>query len=438
MTSRPAEDAADLSPSAGGPGGPGGPSWLRLFLGRRWKAVLVAALASAALAWVAGLQFGQDFWRSEGILVYTTLPVRDLDKGLYVPPSAQTMLALIKSPGNLESLRKEFGLALPLRVLEERIKVTQPHNTEMIQITLDWPDPKDGAAMVNRLMALHTLQAAAMRKDAVAATLLTVAQAHHECDDKFKAAQEKYDTFVAATKFNGIKLEAERTEKEIATLEMGLMLARHDCDSCRARQRKVGAAKAGAGGPGAAPEGDAVASGFEASYAPLKSQLSELLEAEQEKLTEAGKKFVAKRKEYAQMLSLIRDRAASRAEVEKVFDEMNLLTLQRENSSKAIERYRQEIDALPAQYAAGQEAAVKGDLEEAQKTMAQLQGAVETKYRRAAELAPLLHQEEALARAVKECRDDRRLLDGQLEGLRQLRDAAPTEFTVAAPAAPAA
>src|SRR5262245_38051552 len=121
------------------------PGWLAVPL-KHWKATLAASLVCALVAWVVGMQLRQPLWRSQGVLIYTPLPIAEDQNGVYTPPTPQTVIALVKSPNHLEALRTEFNLSVPVRFLEAQFRVTQPLNTQTIEITFDWPEPETGAA----------------------------------------------------------------------------------------------------------------------------------------------------------------------------------------------------------------------------------------------------------------------------------------------------
>lgn len=405
---------------------------------RRWKLVLVATLLGGALAWGVGTFCQQVLWRSQGVLVYTPLPVPETQKGVYTAPTAQTLLALVKSPRNLQAVRSEFEIAAPPQVLDELIRVTQPRNAELIEIALDWPEPGQGAAIVNRLMELHVREVAGLRKNKVGATLANLEREDRANEYRLGAAQQEHDRFLAAASVADPKAEAERLDKDVSALEQALEAARQDREHCLARAERLDAfvrdPKAQVAVEKASEGSGDVLDG---NYLGMKMQLLDTLRGEQGKLAETDKKLEAKEREYDEALLLASRGITSRSEVEKLRDEVALLTLQKANSTKAIRHHSEKLGSLPRQYAAGKKAELADQSEGLRVKAAQVESALEVRRKQAKEAGAVLRKADALAKKVKEAEAERRELQGQLTALRQLRDTDAKEFAVAAPATPA-
>src|ERR1700678_408741 len=75
--------------------------WVLPVLVRRWRFlalwVLVWTLVSAGVAF----KFKKETWETTGTLVYTSLPLPDGQKDLYIGPDIKTLASLVKSPQTL-------------------------------------------------------------------------------------------------------------------------------------------------------------------------------------------------------------------------------------------------------------------------------------------------------------------------------------------------
>src|SRR5262249_43288974 len=155
--------------------------------------------------------------------------------------------------------------------------------------------------------------------------------------ERLAAARAEYQQFLARTRFHDVKAEADRTDKELLALEVAANVARRECEDCRARLAKWDEAAKGPARPVSADAlTESAADEIDKPYVGRKRQLLDALKAEETKLAEADKKLEAKRRDYATVLSLWNKGGASRADVEKAHDEVQLLTLQKENSAKLV------------------------------------------------------------------------------------------------------
>ena len=153
---------------------------------RHWKLTLVWGVLCAAAAWYVGDRFKTLTWQSEGTLICTPPTLPENQKAAYASPNPDTLVNLVKEPNNLEALRREFGLAMPARELDKRIKVSRPSNSDTIAVSLDWPEPQAGAALVNRLMSLHAAATVGLRKKRTEEAAASVQGAIKEARAKFE------------------------------------------------------------------------------------------------------------------------------------------------------------------------------------------------------------------------------------------------------------
>jgi hypothetical protein len=424
-------------PGTGKPNSPEPPRFLTVPL-KYWRVTLAITLVCATLAWLLGLGLRQPLWRSQGVLIYTPLPIPEDQKGVYTPPTPQTVIALVKCPNHLEALRSEFGLGVPVRVLDAQFRVTQPPSTQTIEIMFDWPEPETGAAMVNRLMQLQIEHVAKLRRATTGEQLNSTVRNLASCTERLTTARADYQQFMSQNRFHDVKAEAERIDKELSALEVAAEVIRQEHDNCLAQLTKWEEASKTPAGPDAQQAlRESAADELDKPYVNRKRQLLDALKAEETKLAETDKKAEAKRRDYGYILPLMNRGAVSRSEAEKLHDEMQLLYLQKENSTKLVNRYKEELSSFPTQFATGKQGELKEQLATLAKKVTAAQVALETKERRAKELALVLRQEAPLSRKVKEVEEDHRRMLAQEALLRQLHESEAKEFAVAASATPA-
>ncbi len=184
----------------------------------------------AAVAWYVGDRFKQLSWQSEGTLIYTPPALPESQKGVYASPNPDTLMSLVREPNNLETLCREFGLTMQVRDLDKRIKVSRPSNSDMIVVSLTWPEPVAGAALVNRLMALEAASTVNLRKKKTDQAAISLQGAIKEARQKYEDAKAEQTAFLASQAGRDPQAEATRVAAEIVTLEASLLAVAGECE----------------------------------------------------------------------------------------------------------------------------------------------------------------------------------------------------------------
>jgi hypothetical protein len=402
---------------------------------RHWKVALAVILVSGALAWVVGLSFRQVLWRTQGVLIYAPLPLPASQKGAYSPPSPQTLIALVKSPKNLETLRSELGLAVPARVLDEQIRVNQPRNADLIEVSLDWAEPEMGATIVNRLMELHVRGVAALRKSQLGDTIISLEREQKATEDRLVSAREEYDGLLSATTSHDLAAEVDRKERECEGLEQAIGTARQTQERYAAQIQRLETFIHDPKPPSASEKGLEVPAGvLDAQYLSIERSILDALHTEKGKLAETEKKLQLKERELKDDLGRVDRGIVSKSEVEKLRDEIAILVLQNENGTKAVAHCNQQLQSLARQHAAGKKTAFTDEIEAGRLKISQMEKTLEGVRKQSKDLVALLRKADILTKRIKEIDEERIQLRDQSAALRHLRDTDVNEFTVAAPA----
>ena len=422
---------ADLSLPSSPSATAGKPTWLEA-LTRNRRLLAAGVLASAALAGLAVLFLGQDLWQAEGSLLYRPAELPGYQRHIYSPPSANTVVALVKLPEHLEALVTEFNLAMTPQALGRQFQLSKAPGTEIISVALDWPEPAKGAALVNRLMELHVEYVDRLRRKKIQDHLASLEANEKELAAKLAADKKEHVQIRVSSHGDDLKLEMNRLFMELSTFEIGLHSLRNRTERYTQQIAKLDRGiKAGlAGGTSVTHSAENV----EAFDSP-KSSLKRMIAEEQDKRRELAKDYEAAVQEYKATEMLARANAISRTEVAKLQREVEKLREKWNNSGERIARFQDELRLLPAQQAQAQKANLESQLEETRQEEAQLEATLATKRQRYDEIKALYAREEDLAQKEKELEGDYRKVRDDLRALRQFQSSAPRECTVLTPAA---
>jgi Mrp family chromosome partitioning ATPase len=189
---------------------------------RHWQLTLAGAGFSAAIAVIVGLTFSAKSWRAEGVLVYTQVPLTEARRGSYSPQKLETLIALIKSTSDLETLRQEFDLPMTVEVLNKMLKVEQATRAESVAVSVEWGDRETGAAIVNRLMELHIRHVNSIQKAKVDATMATLQSQLKEFQTERDTARADLLDFQTKKDIVDITKDRDRLDKDVAEAEKEL------------------------------------------------------------------------------------------------------------------------------------------------------------------------------------------------------------------------
>jgi hypothetical protein len=429
------ESTADpLLPSspASGAGGVG----IVAILLRRWKLLAVCALFSAALGFVVGERFCLKTWQAEGTLLFSPYPVPDTLRGIYNPPSSQTLITLVKSPNNLEQLRHDFDLEVPVKVLDRQFKVTQPQNAEMVTVTLDWAEPNAGAAMINRLMELHIRHIADLRKAKVAESLRNLDESLERSGKKLAKARKAYGDFETRVGIFNIPAEASRLDLEISSQEQSLAIPRTALRNLLGQQAKleeyVDSLATGSARAVQPPQGNNGDRPIEAR----RTALRDLIQTNEFKFIESTKEYESKLQTYSKLKAHARLRIVSKADLEKAKLELDLARIRRDNTAAAIEKFKAEIKTLPMAFAELRRSDLRQQIAATRLEIVSIEQSIAAKRKEARRMTVLAKQVEPLLKAVKDAEEEKALLQLQLQTLDRMNRQEATEFVIETPAVP--
>ena len=394
-------------------------------LARNWMPLTAWGLLCAAAAWYLGDRLKTLTWQAEGTLICTAPTLSESQKAAYAPLNPDTLISLVKEPNNLEALRREFGLAMPARELDKRIKVSRPSNSDMIVVSLDWPEPQAGAALVNRLMSLHAAATVGLRKRRTEEAAAAVRAATQEARAMYDHAVAEQAAFLAAQAGRDPQADAARVGAEIATLEASLLAVNGECEDCERRLKGPAGADAAGLEPGSV-------------LYQRRTQLRDALETEKGALAEGETALASKRQEHDAAARFVVNNIIPRADFDKLTGELEACRQRVQNSRDAIKRYEQELSDLPTQAAALQKAQWKQRLDDKRREATLLQSAVAAKRGQAEEAAEQLRRAAPLAEKVKDAKAELEQYEAQATALRQLHDSDAEEVAILTAAAPAA
>lgn len=189
---------------------------------RHWQLTLAGVVVSAAVAVLVGLAFSAKSWKAKGVLVYTQVPLTEARRGSYSPQKLETLIALITSDSDLETLRQEFDLPLTVEALNKMIKVEQATRAESVSVSVEWGDRDTGAAIVNRLMELHIRHVANIQKGKVEETMATLQTQLKEFQAERDAARAELVEFLSKKDIVDIRKDRDRLDKDVADAEKEL------------------------------------------------------------------------------------------------------------------------------------------------------------------------------------------------------------------------
>jgi hypothetical protein len=275
---------------------PTGPGLVRR-LARYWWLFLLAGGASAAVAWEVGQRYHKEVWRPEGQMLYRPAPLPESMRALYTPPSLETYTILMKSPPILEAIREEFGLAASVQDLDRAFTVEHPRGSENFYVRIDWGDPVQAAAMVNRLMELHI------------------------ADSRFR----RRETTVRASLVDAYRVREERRSR----------LQRFD--------DYLAFSRTGPLGPGSAEE-----FGPDGSATSRRGLVQDSIDKEESHLAILKTEFGVKQKKLNQERELIARHATAQSNLDQAEAEVESHRIQIESSEDQLRKWRKELTTLPA------------------------------------------------------------------------------------------
>ncbi|MFO0808798.1 MAG: hypothetical protein U0746_09265 [Gemmataceae bacterium] len=170
------------------------PSLLWTVTKRYFGLLVVFAFLSAAAAAGVGLSYGKPTWLAEGELVYQAIPLTEAQGKVYTQrPTLGTLAGYAINKRLVGELLAEFASQTSIEdFLQKNLKVYQPERSEVIAISVMWPNRDQGVAMVNRHMERVAAAAVEMRKETILRLAVESArqeQAAAQAEERFWSEQ---------------------------------------------------------------------------------------------------------------------------------------------------------------------------------------------------------------------------------------------------------
>ena len=335
--------------------GAAGPALIRKVLGRVWSAIrsrkillALCCLASVAAAVAAAKHLGKQTWEAESTLLFAPLPIGEDGKGLYQTPELKTLTALVNSPQNIETIRKEFQVVVPAKAIDKNLTVTIPNGTKIVQLKLRWDDGPKTTAMLNRLVDVFISQVADLRRAKMKDHLTDYEVSLAKVQERHAAASTAVRAFHQRERIADFKEEIIAVNKRISDLTE--LLAQHhrtEADIIAQKKRmdrhmaevKADQEKA------SKDEKDQEASNESVSDARRRQDRLRELITDERRIQEVQALLDAKRREYERARKLAARNAVSPAELEAIQAEMAALTAKIQDGEK-IQKWQKELETI--------------------------------------------------------------------------------------------
>lgn len=391
---------------------------------RRWPLLLVALLVSLGVAAAAGRMLGSTIWQLEGTMVYNNLALSDVQRGIYSPPSFQTVTSIVNTTNNMEDLRKEFGLALPAEVLARlfKVKVQDSADDHTIRIALNWEDGPRGEELVNRLMELNVQHLTKERQATVARYQESIDAAMAVCEQRLAKARSDLDNLNLPTTVQNFKVETERLEKEVSDLSNTLATQQQEE---QAYQDRVGASKKRIDDMKEKARQDATNANAEPSDEERKAE---------EDYDKMKVKLEAAKRRYNEERPLAEQKIISAKDFQKTKEEYDVLQAEAKVLQRKIEFERQRRKKGTNNPILQQEEAklldLNDHLKDARGKVALTTRTLEERRKKAHELTRIQKQVEPLIEKLKGADADRLQLEAQQLAARQLANRSDAELSI--------
>lgn len=395
---------------------------------RRWKITLFCFIFSATAAATVALTCSQKLWPVEGTIIYTPLSLGGLSHGDYTPPSPQTLISLVKSPQRLEQVARDLNLPVSVRTLERSLKVNQQANVDAVRLSVDWPDPEAGRAIVDRLMDAYIRDTSELRRAKIRETLTVLQNEVGDQKRKVDAARAAYSAL--PDRINQPRLVAE-TERNRAAATALTTESNHIAEKLNVCRRELARAKAiekaaAAGKP---------LSDEDATYRERKQALFDSVRVHQDRVKEIDVEIDSKKQELANAQKLLDSGVGSRLDHSRLSGELDLLVVRHASAVKATQEIKLEMAELPLRHARTVIARMEEEEGQLEAKAAVIKQGMDDNHRDLVRIGELSGIEQAARKQVDLTELEYRGVRARIEALERLRDGAISEFIVAQPAA---
>ena len=415
---------------------------------RHRVAVVVATLVSLVAAVAIAVRYSQAQWEGTSTLLYAPLTGPDTQGSLYVPPDLKTLVALAKSPRNLETVRRDFKLPLSLEALEKLFKVTIPTGTKTVEVTFRSGTARGAADMVNRLVDLFREQVAEVRKAKINGYVDDFAEHLEGCRNRLQAANDALAEFDRANRVGDVASDLARLNDEIKDLDTELAHTTRERSSYAAQLTALDAHIASLKDQDRKREDDEKAAEAAdetvADNRRRQDRLRELISEERTKM-EVGAKLAAARADATRLARLAERGHASRDSLEEVQAQILILEAQIKETD-TIRSWKDELERIDKvivpkgktknQGSTAIEQIVFKKLElnlfitAAERGIEGLQADIAKREAEVRRLMGLQQRQRSLAKVVESCDAERLAASAELTALKKLQAIRTFEFAV--------
>lgn len=420
----------------------------------RWLLIVVGLLLTTAAATGAALTLSKKTWEASTTLLYTALPIPESGQSMYTQPDLKTLAGLVNSPELLDAIRDEFKISVPTKALEKNLTVTVPNGTKMLTLTLRWDDGRQTVEIVNRLASDFMARVAELRKSKLNAHLVDFDQALIGLQAKQHAALLAVRSFHQREKLSDYK--SDIIAENARTVDLETMLERqHRIESDTLAQMKRMDEHLEEVKAQQLQEAEATKQ-FDAAVESVtdnrrrQDRIRELIQDER-KVMEVQAKLDSKKAELNRVKQLYAKKFASLAQLQEIESQVGVLTAQVKDTVKIrdllIETEKIDKVVVPAgakknvgspiiQQVLFRKLELELQLTAARHEMGQLETQIRESRARSARIDSLHGEHESLLKKVEAVDTERRALELQISGLKNLSSLKTGEFVVAAPARP--
>ncbi len=421
---------------------------------RRWRAMTLFFLLSASTALMVATVLAMQSWEATCVLIYTPLPVSERDRSLYNPPDIKTLATMVNSVENLEQIRKEFKIELPIKALDRNLTAVIPNGTKIMNLSFRWDNGPTTVRMLNRLSEIYIERVIQLRKEMLAghitdfeASLEGSRLRLSEASEATRAFHEREhvidfqnDLLTASREIILMEGAIEQQKRDVGERAIQLKGVNDYLDHVKSQQDKE----------------VEIEKQFEAANESVadnrrrQDRLKELID-EERRVQEIQAQLYAKRHELERVQKLHARGAASNSELDTIRSEIEVL-FARIRESEQIKKYQEELERIDKmvipkgnkknvgspiiQQTLYHKLELELQLEGIRQRIESTEKDRQTKIRDVARLERLKGEYEGLQRRVEAHDLERRDLESRVAALRHLYDLKGGEFTVVTPGTP--
>jgi tRNA A-37 threonylcarbamoyl transferase component Bud32 len=409
------------------------------FFARRWAAILVSCVLSAALGFFLSHTYKTYLWQVRAAMEYRPLEVQG-QRRVYTPQSFDTVLARVSDRSNFDKLVAESGLPGldPYLLANGLFKISRAGSmgeANIITVRVEWPDPAEGVSLVERFIQItqqrQQQDRIALLKDYHANQKEIVERKTHVVEKIRKNLEE----YLKQKGIKDFKEESEYRIRRIRNLELAADSAAQAVDALKdkikVRQAYLARLK---------EDKRAVSAADDLAFKERKRELERTLDSEKSNLAKAKKVLTGAQNEKVNAVRLVENGAGPKKNVEDATLQVDLATgeVQRlEKLLKSIEQALAELKPVPT--ALQQAQATLSELElielpSAEITLARVQKELDLARKRANEAEAVREEARVIQSALTDAEKERSEQQIALQELGALRDMKNFELLVTDPA----